>query len=85
MVYAPLGQADSVRVAYAIGKRTGNAVVRNRIRRRLRSALGVLDSEQVLPAGTYLVSASTDAASVPFADLVASLRMAVVAVSRGPR
>ncbi|MBA2280853.1 MAG: ribonuclease P protein component, partial [Acidimicrobiia bacterium] len=39
-----------VRVAYAIGRPVGTAVVRNRLRRRLRAAMAELAPE----SGTYL-------------------------------
>lgn len=56
------------RVAYAIGKRTGTAVVRNRVRRRLRAAVALHETE--LAAGAaYLVSADRRAMSAPFVDL----------------
>jgi ribonuclease P protein component len=41
-------------LAFAIGKRVGNAVVRNRLRRRLREAARQLVT---LPPGTYLIRA----------------------------
>jgi len=56
------------RVAYAIGKRTGSAVVRNRIRRRLRAAVALHQAE-LAPGGAYLVAADRRAMSTPFAEL----------------
>jgi ribonuclease P protein component len=44
------------RVAFAIGRRVGGAVVRNRLRRRLRS----LARRSSLPGGVWLVSATGD-------------------------
>ena len=55
----------TVRVAFAIPRSVGSAVVRNRIRRRLRAALGELDA----PSGTYLVSATPAAASLDYQGL----------------
>jgi ribonuclease P protein component len=54
-----------VRVAFAIPRSVGSAVVRNRIRRRLRAALGELGA----PPGTYLVSATPAAASLDYQAL----------------
>jgi ribonuclease P protein component len=55
-------------VAYAIGKRTGSAVVRNRIRRRLRAAVALHEAE--LTAGwAYLLAADRRAMTAPFAEL----------------
>ncbi len=55
-------------MAYAIGKRTGSAVLRNRVRRRLRAAVALHEAE--LAAGAaYLVSADRRAMSAPFVEL----------------
>lgn len=72
--------AGRIRVAYALSRRVGNAVVRNRIRRRLRSVFETLERARVddpsiaFPSGTYLVSATRQAADVPFAELVETAR-----------
>lgn len=63
------------RIAYALSRRVGNAVVRNRIRRRLRSVFTAIENEHAaghtpFPPGTYLVSASSAAADVPFQTLL---------------
>lgn len=63
---APANSAASV--GYAISKATGNAVERNRIRRRLRAAIQA--STMPLTSGFYLVSADAAAARLPFTDLV---------------
>lgn len=54
---------DTVRIAYAITTRVGGAVVRNRLRRRLRALCADLQrSGQVaLPAGALLISVGPDA------------------------
>jgi ribonuclease P protein component len=54
-------------VAYAIGKRVGGAVVRNRLRRRLRAVFAGLPAAAV-PAGDYLVGAAPEAAVLTFAE-----------------
>ena len=58
------------RVGFAVGKTVGGAVLRNRVRRRLRAALRQLAQEQRLPAGTYLLGGSASLASLPWSDLV---------------
>ena len=75
---APGGPAGAVpAVAYAIGRRVGPAVVRNRLRRRLRAAMN-----ETRPApGDYLVHADPAAASVPYADLKALVSHALDALS----
>jgi ribonuclease P protein component len=64
-------------VAFAIGKRVGNAVVRNRLRRRLRALARQTD----LPPGTYLVRAQPAAASLSFQELSVHLSRAMKAVT----
>ena len=67
------------RVACAVGKATGGAVVRNRIRRRLRSGALELRRLDRLPDGTYLLAGSTAVAQLPFDDVVRELDAAVAA------
>jgi ribonuclease P protein component len=56
--------ASGTRVAFAITKRVGGAVQRNRLRRRLRAVISDLDrtTSGVVPSGALLVSAGPDAA-----------------------
>lgn len=73
-----------VNVAFAVGKPVGTAVTRNRLRRRLRAAIGELAPEP----GNYLVSASPEAARLPYATLRSELeaRLAdLTADTRAPR
>lgn len=71
-------------VAYAISRRAGGAVVRNRIRRRLRAVVRDLGTD--LPAGTYLLSAGAEAATLPYTELRATVSEAVhAATGRAPR
>ena len=61
-------------LAFAVGKSAGSAVVRNRIRRRLRPQF--VANADVLPAGYLLVGASGDVATMPagkLAEQVSSL------------
>jgi ribonuclease P protein component len=55
------------RVGFAVNKRAGGAVTRNRIKRRLRAAIASL----ALPGGwDVVVSARAPAATVPYDELV---------------
>lgn len=82
---APATPEGPVRVAYAINRKVGTAVVRNRIRRRLREALAALDREDPgsLPVGDYLFTADASAARLPFAELKDAVRCATRRVSVG--
>src|SRR5689334_22803192 len=73
------GADDPPRVAFAIGKRTGGAVLRNRVRRRLRAAFTDLAGQ--LAPGTYLVTAGSAAADLPYDALRSSLSEACTTVS----
>ena len=55
-------------MAYAIGRRFGTAVERNRARRRLRAAVAVHAAE-LLPGGVYLFAAERAVMTVPFPTL----------------
>lgn len=78
VTYLPAPSGPPVpRVAFQIGRRTGGAVVRNRIRRRLRAALRELRQRDALPGGTYLVGGRRELADQPWPALLADLEAAV--------
>ena len=74
--------AEPIRVAYAISRRVGGAVVRNQVRRRLRAVVGELQPQ--LRPGVYLVGAAPEAASTPYRELRAAVGEAVAAVTQAP-
>ena len=57
-------------MAYGIGRRVGNAVTRNRVRRRLRAIVRDLDRAEPWPGGAYLVTTGPEAATLPYGELV---------------
>lgn len=59
-------------VAYAVSRSVGGAVDRNRVRRRLRAIVREAD----LAPGSYLVSVSPAAATIPFDELAGHVRRA---------
>lgn len=85
VTYVPAADQPVPRVAFQVGKRTGGAVVRNRIRRRLRAAMRALDARGALPAGTYLVGGRAELAEQPWAELVADLETAVAQATGAER
>ena len=56
-------------VAYAVPRAVGTAVVRNRIRRRLRAMIADLGPDEGLTPGLYLVGVGPGAAELSPADL----------------
>lgn len=74
--------ATPPRVAFAIGKAAGGAVVRNRIRRRVRAALQGLVAAGHLPEGTYLWSAGPAAATLSWPELEAQVAHLVEEATR---
>jgi ribonuclease P protein component len=75
--FRPSDEAPAARVGYAIGKPTGSAVDRNRLRRRLRAMIDSLE----LPPGDYLVRAGVEAAGLGPDDLRRDLTGAVAKVA----
>lgn len=75
------GAAPRPCVAFAIGRKVGPAVVRNRLRRRLRDELAGLERADRLPAGAYLVALAPAAASVDGPTLRRHLRVALGSAS----
>ena len=76
-------QASVARAGFVVSKAVGNAVVRNKVRRRLRHLVRPLLAE--LPAGSLLVvRALPSAAEASFATLGNDLEAALTA-ARSPR
>jgi ribonuclease P protein component len=70
MTVTHLPGGHGVRVAYAIGRPVGPAVVRNRLRRQLRAAWRELDrAPGALAPGDYLVSLRPEAARRTYQQL----------------
>ncbi|WP_310374207.1 ribonuclease P protein component [Catenuloplanes atrovinosus] len=81
----PVHAADAARAGFVVSKAVGNAVVRNRVRRRLRHL--VRERIGTLPAGaTLVVRAQPGAALTPYPrlglDLDAALRAAAAPQTR---
>lgn len=73
-------------VAFSIGRSVGNAVQRNRVRRRLREILRSRDAQGSMPASAYLVTcraASLNLASFELAGLVDRALLSVERMSEG--
>ena len=77
-----------IRFGFTVTKKIGNAVVRNRIRRRLREAVraasGLFPAGPFLPAGPLdlVLLARQEALGINFQSLVADIARAVETLSR---
>lgn len=64
--------AGEPRFGLTVTKKCGNAVVRNRIRRRLREAVRGVGAD-MQPGNDYVIVARPDALGAPFGDIKAEL------------
>lgn len=69
VTWVPLPEGGPPRVAFAVGRRVGGAVVRNRLRRRLRAIVAT----RQLPPGLYLISVAPEAATLSYGELSATV------------
>jgi ribonuclease P protein component len=67
--YLPEPAIVPPRVAYSVGRAVGGAVVRNRVRRRLRAAVAAVAESPLLPHGWLLVGARPNASERTFEEL----------------
>lgn len=70
------------RFGFTVTKKTGSAVTRNRIRRRLKAAVAELAPKCARGDSDYVLVARTSAVSRPFTSLLADLEQAFVRVNR---
>ncbi len=70
-------------LAFAIGRRFGNAVARNRARRRLQAAFGsAWAASPSAPSGAYLVMADRAVLTAPFSGLEQAVRSCLAKVEQ---
>lgn len=86
MAFTAGGAPVAPRVGYAVSRRHGGAVRRNRLRRRLREAVSqaVREAGGAVVPGAYLVRAEPEAVALPYAELVRRLGEAMRAACGPP-
>jgi ribonuclease P protein component len=77
------GAARPARIGFTVTKKTGNAVERNRIRRRLKAA--VAGCHNLETATDYVLVGRRAALTLPFERLVTDLESGFAALSREPQ
>lgn len=73
---------EAPRFGFTVTKKLGNAVVRNRIRRRLKSLIRGLGDNRADPAFDYVIIARSDSFIRPFKQLAADLDIALNKIHR---
>ncbi len=68
---------NTIRVGYTCTKRLGNAVRRNRIKRRLRAAARDVLSRMGQPGNDYVIIGKVETADLSFTQIVTDLEKAV--------
>lgn len=67
------GDAGPARVGYTVTKKVGNAVVRNRVRRRLKEAVRIHAARDMAQGNDYVIVGREDVLAAPFEQLKAEL------------
>jgi ribonuclease P protein component len=79
----PGAASASLRVGFTASRKIGNAVRRNRAKRRLRAAAAALIPTHGRPGTDYVLIARANTADRPYAALLADLAAALRRVNRG--
>jgi len=67
----------SIRVGFTVTRKTGNSVVRNRIKRRMREASRAVIAVHGKPDGDYVLIGRTACAEKPYHELIRDLSYAM--------
>ena len=73
------------RVGFTVSKKVGNAVERNRVRRRLREMVRLAPADRLQRGHDYVLIGRRAALALPFARMVAELDGALDRLHRGHR
>jgi ribonuclease P protein component len=75
-------ESDAARFGFTVSRKVGGAVVRNRIRRRLRALVAALDPALVRPGCDYVLIVRPAAVERSYAELKVDLEQALARVHR---
>ena len=78
-------EKSGVRVGYTASRKVGNAVLRNRAKRRLREVAAAVLSRVGRPGTDYVLVARGETVTRPYAELLADLESAVRQLDRRQR
>ncbi|KQZ16082.1 ribonuclease P protein component [Mesorhizobium sp. Root554] len=67
------GDGNAPRVGFTVTKKVGHAVVRNRVRRRLKEAVRTHAAHDMATGNDYVIVGRDDVLSIPFDQLKAEL------------
>ena len=76
------GDAGEPRVGFTVTKKVGNAVTRNRIRRRLKEAVRTHAADDMADGNDYVIVGRRDVLDVPFGELKTELSRRISRKSR---
>ncbi len=76
---------ETARVGFTVTKKMGGAVIRNRMRRRLRAAASEVFPQYAAPGCDYVLIARRAAESRNFAILLDDMKRALLSLRRNPK
>lgn len=78
------GDSGATRVGFTVSRKVGNAVERNRVRRRLREAIRTRAASSMRAGHDYVVIGRRAALTTPFARIVADFETAFRRIHAAP-